>query len=127
MKKVVLGLSLSAVVMLAFLIGIYLERHGEIAELKTITKNITSAKTPEIKYGLNLSEFVVVSQKVQKNEVFADILLKNNVAYQTVHYLMNESKSIFNYNKIQSRKSVYGFRRKNRYRFCAEENYLRRK
>jgi murein DD-endopeptidase MepM/ murein hydrolase activator NlpD len=102
MKKVVLGLSLSAVVMLAFLIGIYLERNGEIAELKTITKKITSAKTPEIKYGLNLSEFVVVSQKVQKNEVFADILLKNNVAYQTVHYLLNESKSIFNYNKIKA-------------------------
>lgn len=63
---------------------------------------IDTVKAPIIKYGLNLSEFVVIDQKVEKNEAFTDIFLKHNVAYQTVSYLIRESKDIFNCKKIRA-------------------------
>ena len=63
---------------------------------------IDTIKEPIYKYGLNLSEFVVIDQKVEKNEAFTDIFLKHNVAYQTVSYLIRESKDIFNCKKIRA-------------------------
>jgi murein DD-endopeptidase MepM/ murein hydrolase activator NlpD len=70
--------------------------------LETTALAINQIKDPVYKYGLNLSEFVVIDQKVSKNEAFADILFKHNVAYQSVKLILGESKKIFNLNKIQA-------------------------
>jgi len=63
---------------------------------------VAKVKEPIYKYGLNLSEFVVIDQTVQKNEAFADIFLKHNIAYQTVSYLIKNSKDIFNCRKVRA-------------------------
>jgi murein DD-endopeptidase MepM/ murein hydrolase activator NlpD len=103
MKKnfliIIAGLSMTAA---AFLFGIFVERNNEQEAVYTAESSVEKVKAPIYKYGINLSEFVVVDQKVEKNEVFADILLKNNVAYESVKYLLKESKDIFNYNKIRA-------------------------
>ena len=61
-----------------------------------------TTKEPMYKYGLNLSEFVVIDQQVERNEIWTDILLKHNVAYQTVNYIMDQSKQIFNCKRIRA-------------------------
>ncbi len=63
---------------------------------------VEEIKEPIYKYGLNLNDFVVIDQKVERNELLADILLKHNVAYQTVHVLLQGSREVFNTRKIKA-------------------------
>ena len=63
---------------------------------------VNTIKEPIYKYGLNMSDFVVIDQKVERNELFADILLKHNVAFQTAHLVISESKNIFNCRKMKA-------------------------
>ena len=103
MKKnfllIIAVLSFTAV---AFLFGIFVQKSKESSPTLAMKSIVEKVKEPVYKYGINLSEFVVLDQKVEKNEIFADILLKNNVAYESVRYLIKESKNVFNYNKIRA-------------------------
>jgi murein DD-endopeptidase MepM/ murein hydrolase activator NlpD len=93
-------LSVTAV---AMLLGVFVKKHSVDTPSETATNAVAETeKQPVYRYGLNLSEFTVIDQKVEKNEVFADILLKHNVAYQSVKYILAESKKIFNYNRIKA-------------------------
>lgn len=57
---------------------------------------------PLIKYGLDISKFIVKQHVVKPNEFFADILNGYNVAYTSIDYIARESKQIFNLNKIKA-------------------------
>ena len=105
-KDHILIISFLSVTCIALLLGIFVRKEFAIpmqyADASVPLKSVVeTVKEPVYKYGLNLSEFVVIDDKVQKNEAFTDIFLKHNIAYQTIHYLINESKSIFNCHKIK--------------------------
>ena len=99
-------LSFLSVTAIALLFGAVLHKQQSNPSLAETTKStpthIDTVQPPIYKYGLNLSGFVVIDQKVEKNEAFSDIFLKHNVAYQTVSYLIRESKDIFNCRKIRA-------------------------
>ena len=59
----------------------------------------------DIKYGINISDFSVVNHVIKPGEIFADILTKHNVAYQSIHFLAQESENIFSLNKIKAGKN----------------------
>jgi uncharacterized membrane protein len=59
----------------------------------------------DIKYGVNISDFSVVNHVIKPGEIFADILTKHNVAYQSIHFLAQESENIFSLNKIKAGKN----------------------
>lgn len=67
--------------------------HGRLSE---------SAVEPLIRYGLDISKFVVKNHVVKPNEFFADILNGYNVAYTSIDYIARESKEIFNLNRIKA-------------------------
>jgi len=71
---------------------------------------VQTVRAPVYKYGLNLSEYVVIDETVQQNEAFSDIFLKHKVAYQDIDYLVKGSKDIFNCRKVKagSKYSVLG-------------------
>ena len=66
------------------------------------TMQVASVEKPVFKYGLNLSEFKVLTHVVKQNEFFADILSQYNVTYATIDYLAHQSKAIFNLNKMKA-------------------------
>jgi murein DD-endopeptidase MepM/ murein hydrolase activator NlpD len=90
----------------ALLFGAYIRQQHDnpVFADNTTTQKLAkdTIKEPIYKYGLNLSNFVVIDQTVEKNEAFSDIFLKHNIAYQTVSYLIQESKDIFNCRKIRA-------------------------
>ncbi|MCW5907731.1 MAG: peptidoglycan DD-metalloendopeptidase family protein [Chitinophagales bacterium] len=57
---------------------------------------------PLIRYGMDVSRFIVKNHIVKPNEFFADILTGYNVAYSSIDYIARESKGIFNLNKIKA-------------------------
>lgn len=61
-----------------------------------------SSVEPLIRYGLDISKFIVKNHVVKPNEFFADILTGYNVAYASIDYIANESKEIFNLNRIKA-------------------------
>jgi murein DD-endopeptidase MepM/ murein hydrolase activator NlpD len=106
-KNFILIISFLSFSALAMLIGAYAKMvHTSPSYTQAVSTNKDSATTeaqdPIYKYGLNLSEFVVIDQKVEPNQAFSDIFLKHNVAFQTVNFLIKESKSIFNFKKLKA-------------------------
>ncbi len=105
-KNVVLIISFLSVTAVALIFGAIIKKSTTsplLADASTAKPlAIDSIKQPVYKYGLNLSGFVVIDQTIEKNESFANIFLKHNVAYQTMNYLVNKSKDIFNYKKIRA-------------------------
>ena len=57
---------------------------------------------PVFKYGLNLSDFKVLTHVVKQNELFGGILSQYNVTGHAIDFLARESKAIFNLNKIKA-------------------------
>jgi murein DD-endopeptidase MepM/ murein hydrolase activator NlpD len=105
-KNFLLAISFLSITCVALLWGILVKRQGNDGPYTSVSvvakTSVSIVKVPVIKYGLNLSNFVVIDQTVEKNEVFSDIFLKHNVAYQTISYLIRESKDIFNCKKIRA-------------------------
>lgn len=104
-KNSLLIISFLSVTAVAMTFGIFIRKQqGPVqyadASITKVAKD--TIKEPVYKYGLNLNEFVVIDQTVQKNEVFADIFLKHNIAYQTLSFLLKGSKDIFNCKKIRA-------------------------
>jgi murein DD-endopeptidase MepM/ murein hydrolase activator NlpD len=102
-----LVISFLSFTLVAMLLGLFIKKqqdNPQYAQAVPVTTKTTAEKIKEpiYKYGLNLSEFVVIDQTVEKNEVFTDIFLKHNVAYQTISYLVKESKDIFNCKRIKA-------------------------
>lgn len=64
-----------------------------------------SVVKPIIKYGFDISSFIVKEHTIQRNELFSEILGKYNVAYSTVNMLVDGSREIFNLKKLQAGKS----------------------
>jgi murein DD-endopeptidase MepM/ murein hydrolase activator NlpD len=104
-KNYLLIISFLSVTCVALLFGVFIKDHYGAMQYADEGITHTTAekiKEPIYKYGLNLSEFVVIDQQVAPNEAFTDIFLKHNVAYQTISYLIKESKDIFNCRKIKA-------------------------
>lgn len=60
---------------------------------------------PIIKYGLDISSYIIKEHTIQRNEIFSEILSKYNVAYSTVHMLLDGSREVFNIRKLQAGKN----------------------
>ena len=113
-KNIIIIASLVSMLIVAFMGGMLVERNDffRATAMKTNDENLAIEKTkvikvpakePNIKYGINLSEFVIIDKKVEKNEVLADILLKHNVAYQSFKHLFSTKKdTTFNPAKIKA-------------------------
>ncbi len=105
-KPYLIIISFLSITTLAMVLGLIVKRQQNPAlyadALSATAATVNTIKEPIYKYGLNLSEFVVIDQKVERNELFADILLKHNVAYRTAQFLLNSSKDIFNCRKIKA-------------------------
>jgi murein DD-endopeptidase MepM/ murein hydrolase activator NlpD len=99
-RKVILIAGIIAFVGLSYLAGKVGERFLTKPEPTTAKAVIESE--PVIKYGMDVSGFTVLSHVVAPNEVFADILIKHNVTYQAINFLMDEAKGVFNVNKIKA-------------------------
>jgi len=74
-----------------------------VGELPAYAKS--KVEKADVKYGINLSDFSVVNHVIKPGEIFADILAKHNVAYQSIHFLAQQSQHIFSFNKIKAGKN----------------------
>ncbi|MFN8308611.1 MAG: peptidoglycan DD-metalloendopeptidase family protein [Chitinophagales bacterium] len=87
----------------AFFSGYLLERKAHLNEaVSEVFMAVNHSSEPVYKYGLNMSEFVVIEQKVERNELFADILSKHNVAASGMKLLLQNSRNIFNPAKLRA-------------------------
>ncbi len=73
--------------------------------------------TPNIKYGINLNQYLVKEETVQKNESFAQIMMKHHVSEQTVNALMKQSKGKFNFHLIKAGNNYIVLGKKNKKSF----------
>lgn len=99
-------ISFLSIVAVASTAGVLIRGHQDpslyskaIAETRSAVEEI---QEPIYKYGLNLNDYTVIDQKVERNELLTDILVKHNVAYQTVKILIQESQDIFNFRKMKA-------------------------
>ena len=56
-------------------------------------------------FGFKTNDYIVLKNKVAKNQTFGEILLKQNIGYPTIHKLEKESKGIFEFNRLQRDKT----------------------
>jgi murein DD-endopeptidase MepM/ murein hydrolase activator NlpD len=56
---------------------------------------------PIIKYGLDISDFIIENHVIKQNELFSDILTEYKVGFNTINFLANQSKDIFNIRKMR--------------------------
>lgn len=82
----------------------FISSRADDTEGSTTTANNSVIK-PIIKYGLDISSFIIKEHTIQRNEIFSEILGKYNVAYSTIHMLANGSREIFNIKKLQAGKN----------------------
>ena len=103
-KNRLLIISFLSVTAIALIFGVIVKQNtpAQFADAEPIEPAplVAQVKEPVYKYGLNLSDYVVIDQTVEKNESFSDIFLKHNVAYQSINFLIKASKDIFNCKKI---------------------------
>ncbi|MFN8277699.1 MAG: peptidoglycan DD-metalloendopeptidase family protein [Chitinophagales bacterium] len=92
-------LTLSAI---AFLGGYLIQKRSAVKTMASVIQAVQTTKDPVYKYGLNLSNFVVIDQRVERNELFADILSKHNIAVEGLNALLRQSKDIFNPSRMKA-------------------------
>jgi murein DD-endopeptidase MepM/ murein hydrolase activator NlpD len=56
---------------------------------------------PIIKYGLDISDFIIENHVIKQNELFSDILSEYKVGFNTINFLANQSRDIFNIRKMR--------------------------
>ncbi|MCW3126998.1 MAG: metalloendopeptidase-like rane protein [Bacteroidetes bacterium] len=99
-------ISFLSVTTIAMVVGIVVRSQQDpniYADAIAATKStVSTLKEPIYRYGINMSEFVVIDQKVEPNELIADILLKHNVAFQTAQLVINGSRNVFNCRKMKA-------------------------
>jgi murein DD-endopeptidase MepM/ murein hydrolase activator NlpD len=64
------------------------------------------------RFGVVADSFLVVNEKIKKNETLADILTKFDVDYNLITKIFNESKPIFDFRKIQPDKNYLVYQKK---------------
>jgi murein DD-endopeptidase MepM/ murein hydrolase activator NlpD len=64
------------------------------------------------RFGVEADSFLVVHEKIKKNETLADILTKFNVDYNLITKIFDESKPIFDFRKIQPDKNYVVYQKK---------------
>jgi murein DD-endopeptidase MepM/ murein hydrolase activator NlpD len=69
---------------------------------KDVEKRTIANQIANIQYGINLNNFTVREETIEKNESLAQILLRHNVSDQKINLLQKNSKGIFNFNKIKA-------------------------
>lgn len=74
-------------------------------ETETASTSSEGSVKPIIKYGLDITGYIVKEHTIKRNEIFTEILGKYNVAYSTVHMLLDGSREIFNIRKLQAGKN----------------------
>lgn len=93
-------------VALAFLIfggGCYAWFNGSTQEDTDYNTEVAQASVePIIRYGLDLSKFIVKNHTVKRNQFFADMLSGYHVAYSTIDHLAHEYREIFNLRNIKA-------------------------
>lgn len=103
-KNRLLIISFLSVTAIALIFGVIVKQNtpAQFADAEPIehAPAVAQVKEPVYKYCLNMSDYVVIDQTVEKNESFSDIFLKHNVAYQSIQFLVKASKDIFNCKKI---------------------------
>lgn len=57
---------------------------------------------PTLKYGFALDTFSVKEDKIKSGQVFADILLAHKIDYPTIEKLVQNTKDVFNVNKLMA-------------------------
>lgn len=69
---------------------------------KTAISKIEEPIEPEvtIEYGIETDSFIVVKDKVSKNENLSHILMRHNISYPIIDALAKESKEVFDVRKI---------------------------
>ena len=57
------------------------------------------------KFGIRTNDYIVLENKVGKNQTFGEILQNQNISYPTVLELVKKSKDIFNIKRLQRNKN----------------------
>ncbi len=57
------------------------------------------------KFGIKTNDYIVIENKIAKNQTFGDILLKQNIGYSTINELVKASKGVFNIRRMQRGKN----------------------
>ncbi|MEN8139267.1 MAG: peptidoglycan DD-metalloendopeptidase family protein [Bacteroidota bacterium] len=78
------------------------DKNNDIAN-STELENI---KEPDIfEFGIKANDYKIIKGKVEKNQTFGEILLKQNIGYPEIHKIAGKSKGIYNIRKIQRNKN----------------------
>ncbi len=56
-------------------------------------------------FGIRTNDFNIIKGKVEKNQTFGEILLKQNIGYSQIHEIVQKSKGIFDIRRMQSKKN----------------------
>ncbi len=59
---------------------------------------------PEMRYGIDVTDFEIVEGKIKRNQTIADILAPYNVSRQEIFHLDKESKKVFSVRNLVPRK-----------------------
>ena len=76
---------------------------------KSDTVEVEEIVVPEIidtyEFGIKTNDYIVIKNKIAKNQTFGEILQNQNIGYPTVLELVEKSKDIFNIKRMQRNKN----------------------
>jgi murein DD-endopeptidase MepM/ murein hydrolase activator NlpD len=102
MNKTTLWVALAFLIFTGSCVAWYNGSNAEEETTEYDTQNASTSVEPIIRYGLDLSKFIVKNHTVKRNQFFADMLSGYNVAYSTIDHLATEGREIFNLRNIKA-------------------------
>ena len=79
------------------------QNKNNVVESKEVIAEPVIADTFE--FGIKTNDYVVLKDKVAKNQTFGEILLNHNIGYPRISELVKKSKGIFNIKRLQRNKN----------------------
>ena len=99
-------LSFSIVIAAAGVINLYNPLGGaqQISDTYSFSPIAITVKNPAVLYGINVEAYVVIEERVKRNQFLSDILIAHNVPVNLINQVSSIPKKIFDVRKIAQNK-----------------------
>jgi murein DD-endopeptidase MepM/ murein hydrolase activator NlpD len=74
-------------------------------KVEEVKEEDTPVVVDKFEFGIRTNDYLVIKDKVKKNQTFGEVLLNQNIGYPTINELVKKSKGVFNIRRFQRNKN----------------------
>lgn len=101
-KHILLAIPALICISLIFILFQSNEENSQSLRSQILNDHVPSLTKPDLFYGMRIDDGQIIFDTIGPNEFLADILMRHNVEYPTIHKIATEYDSIFDVTKIKA-------------------------